>query len=290
MNRFQRPVFVSLGLICLGVLLTAGEVAGDPPGFGAAAGGQTAVPSNEVTNFTGKLKGFQRGLVIVEKDDGTEAMVMPPDQISSFQFVAKASPAFLQRGMLVRLTGNFGPGGVPLEPIAKITLFQQVDLRSIKGRAKDQFTPGIHGDPKPGNPNQPMTGKLTIVGSLIGVTPNGILALQAGRMPIQVPVNADTELEVRYNNLSLAKEGDKVTVAGFYQAPNENQVKAERITVTTDRVYGEVQPGEQKNSRRKRGEKKTEPVDEAKPDNTAGSGKPGADPDQAAEADDEAGL
>lgn len=248
MNRitlsFSAILFVLIGGIPFATLRA------QPPALG---GGQSTLPSNEITNFSGTLKGMRRNLVIVEKEDGSEAVVAPPDTITAFQFVAKATPAFLQRGMLVRFTGNFGPGGVPLAPIDKVTLFQPVDLRSVQGRSKEQFTPGVHSDAKDKR-GQVMAGKLTVVGHLITLTPGGILAVQAGKVPVQVPVTPDTQLEVRYNNLNLAQEGDKVNVAGFFQPPNENQIKAERITITTDRVYGEYQPEPKKRSRRKRGD------------------------------------
>ncbi|QDV42874.1 hypothetical protein Enr13x_27250 [Stieleria neptunia] len=245
------------------------RLAAQPPGTETAGFAQvpSTLPANEITNFKGKLKGMQRNIVMVEKEDGSEAMVAVPDSISSFQFVAKATPAFLQRGMLVRFSANFGPGGVPLAPVDKVTLFQPVDLRSLHGRTKEQFTPGIYSDANRGNRNQPMVGKLSIVGRLIGLAPNGVLAVQAGKIPVQVPVNADTTLEVRYNNLALAQAGDPVSVTGFYQPPNENQVKADRITITTDRVYGEYQPAAERKSRRKRGDK----PDASKPDEALGS-------------------
>ncbi|MCA9138283.1 MAG: hypothetical protein KDB00_16035 [Planctomycetales bacterium] len=238
---------------------------------GQEFGAPSTVPGNEITNFKGKLKGMQRGIILVEKEDGTEAMVAPPENVSSFQFVAKATPAFLQRGMLIRMDANFGPGGVPLSPVTKVTLFQPVDPRGVQGKAKEQFTPGVYSDAKAGDRrNQPMVGKLSIVGQLIGLSPSGILAVQAGKVPVQVPVNAETELEVRYNNLTLAQEGDPVTVAGFYQPPNENEVRADRITITTDRVYGEYQPP--KNDRRSKRKRKDDD-DNGKPDGDDGEQK-----------------
>ncbi|MEO1526610.1 MAG: hypothetical protein AAFX06_14335 [Planctomycetota bacterium] len=228
-------------------LLLAGVCLAAPP---QGAGGQT-LPGNEITNFKGKLKAFRQGIVVVEKEDGSEALVAVPDSVTSFQFIAKAAPAFLRQGMLIRFTADFGPGGVPTAPISKLTLFQQVPEKSLHGRARIQFTPGIHSDAKAGNNrNAPMMGKLTVVGSLLGLTPNGILTLRAGKTPVRVPVNQQTQLEIQYNNLSLAKAGDPVTVAGFYQPPNENKVKADRITIRPDRVFGEATPKE--NRRKKR--------------------------------------
>lgn len=235
------------------------------------AGGAKTVPGNEITQFKGKLKAMRQGIVVVEKEDGTEALVAVPDQITSFQFIAKASPAFLRPGMLVRFSAEFGPGGIPTAPIAKLTLFQPVPPKSLHGRTKLQFTPGVHSDAKPGNNRQvPVMGKLTVVGSLVGVTPNGILTLRAGKMPVRVPVNQETQLEIHYNNLSLAQPGDPVSVAGFYQPPNENQVKADRITIRPERVFGEAPAKE--NRRRKGGDEKGKP-EEGDAKKAAGEGK-----------------
>ena len=241
----HRSFFV-IGMMLLSTV-TATELAAQAPGFGAPS----TTPANEIAEFKGKLKGMRRGVVLVEKEDGTQAMVALPDAITSFQFVAKATPAFLQRGMLVRFSGTFGPTGLPVAPISKVTLFQPVDLRSVQGRAKEQFTPGVHSDANRGNRQPMMTGKLTIVGRLIGLAPGGIMAVQAGKVPVRVPVDQNTQLEVRYNNLTLAQEGDPVSVTGFYQPPNVNQIKADRITVTTDRVYGEYKGEADKKSKRK---------------------------------------
>ena len=271
MPRLSLPL-LALVILTHSILPYRGSgnrLAAQPPGTETAGFGQgpSTLPANEVTNFKGTLKGMRRNILVVEKEDGSEALVALPDTISSFQFVAKATPAFLQRGMLIRFSANFGPGGVPLAPVEKITLFQPVDLRSLHGRTKEQFTPGIYSDANRGNRNQPMVGKLSIVGQLIGLAPNGVLAVQAGKIPVQVPVDANTTLEVRYNNLALAQEGDPVTVAGFYQPPNENQVKADRITITTDRVYGEYQPAAERKTRRKRGDK----ADDSESDKALGS-------------------
>lgn len=241
-----------------------------------------AVPSNEITNFKGTLKAFRQGIVVVEKEDGSEALVAVPNQITSFQFVAKAAPAFLRPGMSLRFTAEFGPGGVPLAPVSKLTFFQPVPTKSLNGRARQMFIPGVYADAKANNRHQqaPTSGKLTVVGSLVGITPNGILTLRAGKTPVRVPVNEQTQLEIQYNNLSLAQAGDPVTVAGFFQPPNENQVKADRITIRPDRVFGEAPPKEDR--RRKKTDEDDKPAGEdaegdAKPDE--GDGRP-AKPDE----------
>ena len=70
---------------------------------------------------------------------------------------------------------------------------------------------------------------------------------------MRVPLADDAEFELRFNNLTLAQEGDPVSVAGFYQPPDDTKVKADRVTITTDRVYGEAtdQPPTRRTARRR---------------------------------------
>ncbi|MCC9600403.1 hypothetical protein LOC67_07510 [Stieleria sp. JC731] len=265
MNQ-SRFTVASTKLVCgmaLVCMLAVSPIASADPPTGKAASAEFGGANtggglgNEITKFSGTLKGAQRGVLVVTKEDGSEATVAPPDNLASFQFIAKAKPAYLQRGMLVRFYGTFGPGGVPVAPINKVTLFQPVDQRAIVGHAKDQFKPGVYSEGKDkGRNGNAMMGKFMIVGQLANLTPNGIMAVHTGKVPVQVQVNTETEFEIRYNNLNLAKEGDKVNVSGFYNPPNENQVKADKVTITTDRIFGEPQPDDQ-STRRKRGKRET---------------------------------
>lgn len=204
-------------------------------GFGGFGSNQ-----NMVTEFRGKLKGFQRGVVYVQKEDGTDAMVQLPESIADFQFFAIAKPAFLRRGQLVRLSGMFNPvNGLAIAPISKVELFQPVSGK-LNGNRREQFVPGIYPRHNAENPQafaQPVS--CLVVGAVMGLGANGMLMVQAGGRPLQIPLASDATFEIRYNNLSLAQEGDQVSVTGFYQPPNEQHVRAERITVTTERIYGE---------------------------------------------------
>lgn len=232
----------------------------------AAPGAQKqfgATPANEITNFTGKLKGFQRGVIMVTKEDGTEAMVLPPERISSFNFIAEAEPSFLRPGMLVRFAVQLGPTGVPIQPVQMVTLFNKVNPKQLLGHEREQFTPGVYGDRHVPPNQQGVAGKKTIVGTLMGVGGNGVMLVQAGKYRMQAPVNEETKWEVRFNDLSLAKADDKVTVAGFFNPPNVNQIRADRITITTDRVFKAEKPEPKRP--RKRGAK-DEPAEDEKGD------------------------
>ena len=213
-----------------------------------------------VTEFKGALKSFQRGVLLVTKDDGTEMMVQPPDDVSKFQFVATAKPAFLTRGTLVRFSGTFNQAGVPQAPISRVEVFQPITGK-VPGHTRERFIPGVYPERSARNqPPQPIA-KYDVVGALVGLDASGIMAVQAGNRPVRVQLTPDTKLELRVNNLSLAQEGDAVSVAGFYQPADETKVKADRVTITTDRIYGE--PSDQpKRAPRRTSRRTKKPADE----------------------------
>ena len=101
----------------------------------------------------------------------------------------------------------------------------------------------------------------------MGLDASGVMSVQAGKRPVRVQLTPDTKLELRVNNLSLAKEGDTVTVAGFYQPADETKVKADRVIITTDRVFGE--PDERRPPRRSSRTKK--PAAEGSPSEEGGA-------------------
>ena len=243
------------------------------PGVGAGFGAN----QNMVTEFRGKLKGFQRGVVYVQKEDGTDVMVQIPESISNFQFVALAKPAFIQRGQLVRLSGDFNPAnGMAISPINKVELFQPV-TGGLVGRAREQFLPGVYPLNRGENPQafaQPM--RCRVVGAVMGLNANGVLVLQAGGRPLQIQLAPEATFEVRYNNLSLAQEGDDVSVSGFYQPQDETRIRAERITVTTDRVYGEMTEETPKRATRRRPSREVEENAEQKGEEKSEAAEEGA--------------
>ncbi len=210
--------------------------------------GQAA--ANMVTEFKGTLKLAKPGVIVIAKEDSTEAMVAFPDNISNFNFVAEAKPAFLGPGMLVRYTGVFDGAGNPLSPIEKVEIFQPVNVQSIQGHMRNEFTPGVHGDAHASKNQGVAPAKYSVVGAPMGISPTGMMVVQAGKIPVRCQLAPNVKFEIRLNNLSLAQPGDAVSVTGFYEPPDELKVKAERITITTDRVYGE--PTERVNPRARR--------------------------------------
>ncbi|MGI9471121.1 MAG: hypothetical protein ACR2NZ_06300 [Rubripirellula sp.] len=244
----------------------------DPP-TGAPTANQ-----NMVTEFKGTLKGLQKGMVVIQREDGTEVMVQPPDDLSAFQFVATAKPAFLQRGMMVRFNGTFNQAGVPMAPVARLEIFQPISGK-VAGHNREQFVPGVHADRKDRGKPPKAIANYTVVGQLMGWDASGGFMVRAGQRSVRAQLTQTAALEIRFNNLNLAKEGDSVSVAGFYQPPDETKVKGDRVTITTDRIFGEpVEPTKRVSRRRRRGD-----------EDEAGDGEKKRDDEAAANAENQEG-
>lgn len=240
MVKSLTPVMPSALALCL--VGTSVLCAQDSP----ATGGN----QNMVTEFKGKLKSFQRGVLVVTRDDDTEMMVQLPEDASAFQFIATAKPAFLQRGAMVRFEGTFNQSGVPMAPVERVELFQPINGK-VPGHSRQNFIPGVHADRRARSQPPQAVAKYTVVGALMGLDASGMMMVQAGNRPVRVQLTPDAKLEIRFNSLALAQEGDPISVAGFYQPPDETKVKADRVTITTDRVYGEPSAPPKRSSRRR---------------------------------------
>ncbi len=192
--------------------------------------------TNAVTEFKGAVKSATPRGLIVTRDDGTEINVMLPDEAPSLQFIANVKPAFLSKGAFVRFNGTFMANGQATEPIKRVEFFQPVSMKQLNGHQKERFTAGIHVD-RHADDGSPIA-KALVVGMLVGITDDAIM-VQAGKVPLQVPLAADVKLVLNINNLSMVQEGDPVKVSGFYQPPNETLVKADTIMISPTRVYGD---------------------------------------------------
>ena len=257
-SSVQLASSITLVLACFCGLASAD----DPPGAGfsnapgagfsnASGAGFSNAPANEVSEFKGTLKGMQRGVLQVTHEDGTDVQVQVPAQAPSLTFVAQAKPPFLQRGMLVRFSGTFSPAGVAAVPIDKVEIFQPVNLQGVPGHSRERFMPGVHPADRHAGKKKPVgIAKYTVVGSLMGINGNGAIMVQAGKIPVVAPLAQTAFFEIRFHNLSLAQEGDAISVAGFYEPPDDTKIRGNKITVTTERIYGEPQQVPPRRSRR----------------------------------------
>ena len=125
------------------------------------------------------------------------------------------------------------------------------------------------------------TASCKVNGMLMGLDASGTMLLQVGRRPFELQIRDDTRFEICFNNLSLAEEGDTVSVTGSYQPPDENKVKADRLTITTDRIFDELTEATPRRTSRRssRRTKKTE-VEQNEPVEFGVESTPEAKPQQ----------
>lgn len=264
--------FINFSLTCCLLHLVASATncpAAPPNGVAPTAN------ANEVAEFNGTLKGFQNGVLQIDRD-GTAVMVQPPKNMSMFNFVATAKLPFLQRGMLVRYDGSFHQNGIAASPIDKVTIFQPFNMSGVPGHGKEPFTPGVHPHDRHAKKGVGIA-RCKIVGNLIGIGGDGTIMVQAGKIRVAAKLSEAAVFEIRFNNLSLAQPGDPVSVAGFYNPPDDTKIRGDRVTITTDRIYGE--PTEKKPPVRRTRRSRTKPkTDAAESTDAEGEAEKAAEP------------
>lgn len=239
-----------------------GAAGGDAPTFA-----QSTVQFDTVIEVKGKLKDSQRNLMVVTRDDGTDVTVKLHDDPTRLRFIADAKLAFLRPQMMARTTVNLGPAGVPVAPADVIELFQPIPPAALPSSAKENFTPGVHSTShdKPNPQLGFVPGNYKVIGMIVGMDNKG-LYLNTGRGPMPIPLSPEAKIGLVYHNLSLAQQGDPVTVSGFHQPPDETQVVANSVTIRPERVYGEAEENPRRRTTRTRTKNKPdEPAEDPAP-------------------------
>ena len=256
-------------------------VGGVRPGAGAAL--------NQVTEFEGTLKDSRGNMVMVGREGEADVLVQVPDDVADLTFVAEATPEFLRPGMSVRFESEFGADGVPTGPVDRLEVFHPVPATRLNRVLRERFVPGVYpqGEPTAGQPaaaadgasaalpggrptGRPrqaapdpatVTARYRVVGSLVGRDEDGMMLIRAGNRPLRVSLADAADIEIRFNNLTLAQPEDAVTVAGFFQPPDPTRVKAAKIVVHSDHVFGEPVEGDApRGARGRRGRGATTPA------------------------------
>ena len=192
--------------------------------------------SDLIKDLDGSLVRAQRNGIIVTDKEGTEFTVYYPDLITSITVQADAIPAFLSQGLLVRTKVNFNAQGTPMSSVTKLEVISPVPVNAIKGHEINKYKPGVN--PVDHGVKIGMPGEYYVVGQLRNMA-GGFIAVQAGQVPLQLPVDPECKIEIRSHDLSIANEGDRVLVKGFYSEAKPEQIKADWIRVIPARVFGE---------------------------------------------------
>lgn len=251
-----------------------GAVAAAPPAFS-----QSTVQFDTVIDIKGKLKDSQGNLMVVTRDDGTDVTIKLHDDPTRLRFVADAKMAYVRPQMMARITVSLGPAGIPISPVDQIELFQPMPPAAVTGSAKESFTPGVYSasHEKPNPQLGFVPGNYKVVGMVMGMDNKGIY-LNTGRGPMAIPLSPEAKIGLLYNNLSLAQQGDPVTVSGFHQPPDETQVVANSVVIRPERIYGEAEENPRRRTPRSR--TKNKPEEPAAPAEAATPAVPAAAADK----------
>lgn len=239
MSRVPTPLAAVALSLLYGWLSSVSSFAQQPGRFGGQnQAGPNAPPANEVIEFEGSLRGVRGNVLIVKKEDDTEAQVMMPDLPVALTFVAKAEMEFLRPGMSVRFEAEFDRSGMPTGPVDKVEIFHPMRSPRMSRAMRERYLPGLY--PKD-DEVVPQAGPAMyrVVGNVAGMDESGALLVRAGARPVRVELTEEPNFEIRFNHLNLARPDDTVEVSGFFQPPDETRIKAERVTVKSDRVFGE---------------------------------------------------
>jgi hypothetical protein len=189
-----------------------------------------------IKQFDGQLKDVRRGFMVVTGADGVEYQVAFPDEATHLVLFAKANANFMRPGMFVRTRVMFSGQGVAQTSVKKLELISQLPPAAV-GHQGNQYNPGVN--PVDPSIRPPQPGEYFVVGQFRGFA-NGMVGIQAGKVPLQLPVDPNGTIEIHANELTLAQAGDKVYVEGFYAEAQPTMIKANIVRVTPDRVYGEA--------------------------------------------------
>lgn len=246
----------------------------------AAQSPVAAGAGRKIATFNGKLQGVTRAGIAIVGDDGTEYLVSPPAQPTKLLLQAEADSTFLSPGQLIRLRADFNAAGVAIAPVDRIELIPPMPIRALERTERNRYEPGVHPVDRHAKPGTP--GKYYVIGQMRGSNGNAI-AVQAGKVPLQLPIAPELKWTVMDHSMNLAQEGDPVSVEGFYEESQPTRIQGQRIVVKPTRVFaaaaaeagprrrpgGEAKADRGKGDRDVRDRDKPQPADEAANDDAA---------------------
>lgn len=253
MIRFRFP---AAGVVILLATVTAPAFAAPPGGAGSAAQGDL------IKKLNGTLEQIQRNALIVKDKEGTEFTVGYPDKATLMIFQGKAVAGFLRPGMLVRTRVRFNGQGQAMTPVKKLEVISALSAKVVPHHQINRYRPGVNSVDRKIKP--PMPGEYYVVGQLANLA-GGYVAIQAGNVPLRLPVDPAGVIELTLHDLTMAAKGDRVTVQGFYAESTPTMIKADSIRVLPDRVFGETPEKKPRSRRSRRNKSKDAEVEAEKP-------------------------
>lgn len=171
-------------------------------------------------NVTGKLKGIQGNLLVLEVS-GKDALVQP-GQAVQLTVMGKAEPDFLTPGRYVQFTAPLNKQGVVKGKLSKLSVVELTP--TTKPGAFAEGDPGT----KPAGDDDFVP---FFVRGQVRSLRDGQLQVSVPGMMIRAELSDKPNIDVGLSDIRLASEGDSVAIKAKEVQPGA--FVAERITITT---------------------------------------------------------
>ncbi|MBW3596982.1 MAG: hypothetical protein KY475_06870 [Planctomycetes bacterium] len=183
-------------------------------------------------SMDGVLQGVQAGLLQVVSEEGEPWLVKVEARPENVTYQASAEPGWLRPGMFVQFKGRFDNRGKAMAPVSQMTVFTP-NAETRLGAYPDeslQATADLFGDEQaePVAKPQAETVALNVAGRLAGAE-GGKMRIAAGNAVLEAELDEKPTILVELSNIALARQGDKVSVNGWYL--QKGQAWANRLLV-----------------------------------------------------------
>lgn len=190
----------------------------------------------------GTLQGAAPGALQILSDSKETLAVKLPAKAADISFTANAELSFLKPGQTVKFSALMDKKGKVKEPVTLITIFTPID-RTELGVYPENADSGpnpleglFSSEPKREEPKKRpktvMKEQPYRVGGTITSLKGGKMTVAAGGMQIKCELADNVKLKVAMNNLTYAREGDKVDVQGWhYPAAPDQGITANQVSI-----------------------------------------------------------
>ena len=188
-------------------------------------------PKKISVNGTIEDMDMEKGLAKIVDGDETE-WIVKLDRNTKFTYSGTAEPAWIRRGMWVRLTTDFNSKGEPQRSPKDVLVFQRKkgDKLGIYNDNKGTIiNPFIKSKTEPTPSEKFLT--LTVAGQVKSLR-SSELSVVAGRMTLKIPLDKRTKIRVDVADPTLIRKGDKVMIEGWQVPDAENAMVATSLKVT----------------------------------------------------------
>ncbi len=199
-----------------------------------------AQPETEKVKTSGTIKEVRNGLLHIVTESGDQYLVKPPAKPQDIVFNGSADPSWLKRGMWVQFAGRFDAKGQPVAPVSQVLVFSprpEYKLGVERESGSNSALKNLFSEEKPSDQPKVESASYLVTGRLTGIK-SSALSVTAGRTPVKVELAENARVSLDLADLSLVREGDKVSIDGWNYPAKKQEIYATKITVTAAEPIG----------------------------------------------------